>query len=608
MKSSSLSRAALITVGALLSLYVLAIIGYHVTYAGHILPGVQLDETPIGNLTKEELLTQSKAARNALTKEEGPIKIQGPNGEVVDFQVNSFVQIDGDRLWTKAYRVGRDFSHLSAYVPFLLPLQKPSLPIGEAIRINEEKLRTALDQTARKANWIQDTADASFQFTPDPLTSARLIASISPAKTGRVMNAPSSSTRVMEAIRTKQKSPTPLVFSSTNAPRITEETLRPLVNEVQRWVDGPLTLTTDKASATISASTIASLIDVSTSSTPARITLNEKRAEDVFAHLPLTEQKAPQDGTLRLNTDGSIAEIVPPTRGQALNISEAFSHLTSALEQGTRTASATVTTAYGHFVGPDADRLGIHDLLGVGQSNFSGSPSNRRKNIALGARKVDGSLIPTSTEFSLLHTLGSIDEASGWLPELVIKGNKTEPELGGGLCQIGTTVFRTALASGLPITQRQNHSYRVRYYEPAGTDATIYDPAPDFRFKNDTPGAILITKDLQGDTVRFLMWGTSDGRLASTTAPVLSNVVEPPPKKVIETLSLPPGTTKCTETAHSGVTAVFDYSVTYADGEAKKTTFRSVYRPWQAVCLVGVSQLSTSTVPAVDQTGLNSPG
>ncbi|MBP7005739.1 VanW family protein [Patescibacteria group bacterium] len=608
MKLPSSRRVALIAIGALFALYVLTVAGYHAAYAGRIFPGVRLGESSVANLTKDQLLTQSQAARNALAKEEKPLKLQGPNNETVNFPINAFVQIDGERLWTQAYQLGHDFSRPWAYAPFLLTLRAPSVSIGEAIRIDDTKLRTSLEQTVKKTTWVQDKADASLQFTNDPATPSRLIASVSPSRVGRSLDIRSSSEHVAEAIRTKTSGTVALVFSNNVAPTITEDLLRPLLPEAQRWVDGPLTLTANKASATIPASSIAKLIDVSTSSTPARLILNEARAQELFASLPLTQQKPPQDGTLRLNPDGTIAEITPPTRGQTLDISETFANLTTSLEQETRTASATVTTAYGHFNGPDADRLGIHDFLGMGQSNFSGSPTNRRKNIALGAKKVDASLIPTSTEFSLLHTLGTIDAASGWLPELVIKGNKTEPELGGGLCQIGSTVFRAALASGLPITQRQNHSYRVRYYEPAGTDATIYDPAPDFRFKNDTPGTILVTKEIQGDTVRFYMWGTHDGRIASSTTPVLSNPIEPPPKKIIETLALPPGTTKCTETAHAGVTAVFDYSVTYADGQAKKTTFRSVYKPWQAVCLQGVSQLSTSTTPTVDQTGLNNPG
>lgn len=233
----------------------------------------------------------------------------------------------------------------------------------------------------------------------------------------------------------------------------------------------------------------------------------------------------------------------------------------------------------------------ITEILGTGHSSFAGSPNNRRHNIRVGADALHGLLIKPEEEFSLLKALGEIDAAAGYLPELVIKGNRTVPEYGGGLCQIGTTVFRSALSTGLPITERRNHSYRVSYYEPAGTDATIYNPAPDFRFANDTGNYILIQARIEGDDLYFDFWGTSDGRVASTTDPVIYNIVKPPPTKIIETDELAPGERKCTERAHDGASAYFDYTVVYPDGATSTPVqtkrFHSRYVPWQAVCLVG---------------------
>lgn len=236
--------------------------------------------------------------------------------------------------------------------------------------------------------------------------------------------------------------------------------------------------------------------------------------------------------------------------------------------------------------------FGIKEIIGVGRSNFKGSPPNRRHNIAVGAAAVNGTLVAPGEEFSLNKTLGEVSGATGYLPELVIKGDKTIPEYGGGLCQIGTTTFRAALASGLPITARTNHSYRVQYYEPAGTDATIYAPSPDFRFLNDTGNYLLIQTRIQGDDLIFEFWGTKDGRGVEQTKPRIFNIVAPPEKKYIETLDLKPGEEKCTERAHAGADAEFTYRVTYTDGTVKQQVFKSHYRPWQAVCLKGVKELS----------------
>lgn len=193
----------------------------------------------------------------------------------------------------------------------------------------------------------------------------------------------------------------------------------------------------------------------------------------------------------------------------------------------------------------------------------------------------------------MIKALGEIDGPAGYLPELVIKGDKTVPEYGGGLCQIGTTLFRAVVDSGLPVTARRNHSYRVSYYEPAGTDATIYDPQPDFKFMNDTGNAILLQTKITGDKAVFTFWGKRDGRKVSYTKPTIYNIVKPQPTKIIETTDLKPGEKKCTEKAHNGADAYFDYQVIYPSGEEKKVRFNSHYVPWREVCLVGVAASST---------------
>lgn len=262
---------------------------------------------------------------------------------------------------------------------------------------------------------------------------------------------------------------------------------------------------------------------------------------------------------------------------------------------------------------PDSEfDFNITELIGSGHSAFTGSPANRRHNIKTGAASIHGLLIKPDEEFSLIGALGDIDGKSGYLTELVIKGDKTVPEYGGGLCQLGTTVFRAAISTGLPITMRQNHSYRVSYYEPAGTDATIYDPAPDLRFLNDTGKYILIQTRIEKNDLYVDFWGTKDGRIASSTYPTIYNIVKPEPTKIIETTNLKPGEKKCTESSHNGADAYFDYMVTYPDGSDHENIdqrFKSHYVPWQAVCLVGASSsaATSSIATSSPSSSLNSP-
>ena len=240
---------------------------------------------------------------------------------------------------------------------------------------------------------------------------------------------------------------------------------------------------------------------------------------------------------------------------------------------------------------------GIKEIVGTGESDFSGSPANRRHNIKIGAEKLNGLLISPDEEFSLVQNLGQINASTGYLPELVIKGNETIPEYGGGLCQIGTTMFRVALYAGLPITERRPHSYRVSYYEPAGMDATIYMPRPDVKFINNTGNYLVLTTEIQGNILKFKFYGTEDGRKTEVeNPPRIWNITYPGPTKLIETLDLEPGEKKCTESSHRGADTEFTRTVAYADNrEPIDEAWFSRYRPWQAVCLIGVEELSTST-------------
>ena len=166
--------------------------------------------------------------------------------------------------------------------------------------------------------------------------------------------------------------------------------------------------------------------------------------------------------------------------------------------------------------------FGITTLIGEGRSNFRGSPANRIKNIRVGSQRFNGILIKPAEEFSFVKVLGPVDEEHGYLPELVIKRDKTEPEFGGGICQVSTTAFRAAIYSGLKITARRNHAYPVQYYNPQGLDATVYIPKPDLKFINNTPSHILIQTKIERTELVFQFYGTSDGRKTEIDGPYIT--------------------------------------------------------------------------------------
>lgn len=295
-----------------------------------------------------------------------------------------------------------------------------------------------------------------------------------------------------------------------------------------------------------------------------------------------------QEGKFSVS-NGRVSEFQASHPGRRLDLNATIDLMRDQLLHTTsQTAALVITETQPTSQADNINALGIKELVGTGRTNFKGSPKNRVHNLTVGANALNGILIKPGEEFSLVSALVPIDASTGYLPELVIKGNRTIPEYGGGLCQIGTTFFRAVLNAGLPIVERKNHSYRVSYYEPpVGMDATIYDPKPDFRFKNDYAASLLIQTRIEGTELIFDIYSTKDGREATTTEPRVFNIVKPGPTKYIETTDLKPGETNCTEKAHNGADAEFTYTVKYADGRVAEEVFKSHYKVWPAVCLVG---------------------
>mgnify|MGYP001613535693 CR=1 FL=1 len=148
-----------------------------------------------------------------------------------------------------------------------------------------------------------------------------------------------------------------------------------------------------------------------------------------------------------------------------------------------------------------------------------------------------------------------MEGSTGYLAELVIKGDKLVYEYGGGVCQVSTTMFRAAMASGLPIIERHPHSLPVRYYNPQGYDATVYPGVADLQFLNDTSAPVLIQSYVQGTAISYRIFGALDGRTVAINGPYQYD-------------AQPDGSLK----------AVISRTVTYPDLTEKKQSFYSNYK------------------------------
>ena len=287
--------------------------------------------------------------------------------------------------------------------------------------------------------------------------------------------------------------------------------------------------------------------------------------------------------------DGKVTEFQPSKPGLELDLNNSIKKINqSFFQENEQSAELIVLESEPNIKTSELNEFGIKELVGVGVSDFTGSRNNRIKNITNASNHLNGMLIKPDEEFKLAERIGEVSAATGYFPEYVIKGDRTIPEYGGGLCQIATTTFRAALYSGLPITERKPHSYIVSYYKPIGMDAAIYGPHPDVRFINDTGHYILIQTRIEGTELTFEFWGTSDGREVEVTHPEVYNWRSPGGAKYIEKAELEPGKKILIEHARSGADAHFYRYITRPGQEKEEEIWRSHYVAWPAIYEIGI--------------------
>ena len=591
------------TITALSCVLVLAIVfgtgwGYAKTYEDKIYPGVTIGNLEVGSLTAAEAknLLQQNAEQFLkdgfeINYEETSLDLAMTAPDRVDPEImRDLVIFDYDLMAQNALEVGRDTSFLAS-VHDITKAKTFGVDLPTEYQIDEDAVNRILkekfshyDSPAQDAQVMISFADG----TSDPIFTAQEESS------GTALNYEETIAEIERQLFFLEKSPIAMVMSHQE-PKIIKaeaEAMIPQIKEVLGLAPINIAYSSEfqNLSWKIGPADFATWIRLKKDQ-DIEVAFNEEAIKTSLEEAAASIEVEPQNAVLEMEGD-RVIEFSGHRDGVRIDwestLKEFEEKIISAEESG---AEIKVIIAEPEVKIGDLNDLGISELIGVGRSNFAGSPPNRRHNIRVGADMLDGLLVAPGEEFTTITKLGPVTAATGYLPELVIKENKTIPEYGGGLCQIGTTMFRVALSAGLPITERSPHAYRVVYYEPAGKDAAVYEMHPDVRFINDTGNHIMIQTHIQGDDLIFEFWGTDDGREVYESDSRIYNIVGAPATVEIPTTELPVGQRKCSEGAHAGADAEFDYKVTYPNGEVKEETFFSHYKAWGAVCHVGVEEL-----------------
>ena len=409
-------------------------------------------------------------------------------------------------------------------------------------------------------------------------------------KNGKVVNLASTKQIVLENISLNKDPSVELIFENTDIELSQEEALN-IQNRAGNLIEKKINFSYEYYQNTAYKNTILSFLNYGNS-------YDEKEINKLIVEISKSLNRGPQNSIFLVN-DGKVEEFTPSVDGVTVDEDKLKEEILKSLHTLETTEEKTINLQIPVILNPakiknkDVNDLGINELIGRGVSYFRGSIPNRVYNLDHAAKKFRGILVAPGDTFSFNEILGDVSALTGYKSAYVIKDGKTVLGDGGGVCQVSTTLFRSILDTGLPIVERRAHSYRVGYYEqgfPVGLDATIYHPTTDLKFKNNTEKHILIQSsiDIPRSTLVFEIYGTDDGRIATTTKPIITSSTAPQPDLYIDDPTLPTGQTKQTEYKAWGARVVFDYKVTKNGETLTQKTFVSNYQPWQAVFLRGV--------------------
>jgi len=305
-------------------------------------------------------------------------------------------------------------------------------------------------------------------------------------------------------------------------------------------------------------------------------------------------QKDPINARMMFNDDTHQLEVISSAVvGTSVDIEKSADSVLEKLQNGEHQASLVMQTVDPAVKDSStAAELGITELVAETTSYYYGSAAARIQNIRTAAASFHGVMVGPGEVFSMAEYLTDISLDNGYAEAPIIVGDQTVDGIGGGICQVSTTVFRNAFFAGFPIVERHPHAYRVGYYEQqsngwvdnslAGLDATVYVPLVDFKFRNDTPYWLLMETYPTDNSLTWKFYSTSDGREVDWWTTGITDVVTPPDPIYREDPDLPSGTIKQVDWAVNGASVEVYRTVTVNGTVTLQDTIRTVYVAWPA--------------------------
>ncbi len=556
-----------------------------------IQPGVSVAGVDIGGMSRAE-------ARALLVREIGdrldrPVQVRTQAGTVAVVPGSSGIGIDLDKALAQAYSSGRVEARL---LPHLWstridpPLQIASTSfLPESLASLQAKPRDArlVVKSDGTASVVEGVAGAAFD-TPAALRAIGLagLAGSSTVEVPVQRTPPAISTEAAQAAKVRAEQllakSIPLRFNGKLVGRLTPKQLAPLLRAQP---------TSGDVSLSIDAKGLAPLLKA----------VSEK------------VDRVPRNASF--TTNGKNAHIKPDRPGLKVNAAITATNIVAAGTGEKEQARVGVTRKEASFTTEDAKKLGINVRLFTKPITtlMGGSSANRIHNVHLLADMLDGRIVKAGQAFDFNKAIGQRTTARGFLVGQQIENGQLVPAIGGGVCQVVTTLYDAAFYAGLKVTDRRNHDFYLSHY-PLGMDATVSWGGPEFRFVNTLKHAILIKTSYTNSTMSIQLYGTREGITVTQKTSAKSGFTSPRERRIPDA-SVAPGEEVRSGGGSGGFNVTVFRTVKKNGKVIRKDQFTSHYTPEDIIIKVGPpkakdkskAKTATGNTPPATGTG-GSPG
>lgn len=581
-----------------------------IAYGNRILPGVSTAGISLSGLK----LNQATALITTTPgyPETGKITLVYGNRSWVAKPVELGVFLDPQATATTAYKTGRSGS-IDKILFDRIDLVRSGVEIPPSFIYNERITVEYLNTIAGEIN--QPLREASLEISGTDVI-------VNNGQPGRVLDVPSSLALISTQVESMQDGVIPLVVLETQPVTLDAsaqgELARTVLSESFRFTL-PAELDAPEGDWQLDPTSLAKMLTFERTQNgntgELQLVINKPLASFYLESLRDETDASSANARFIFNDEtGQLDLLTPAVIGRTLNVSTTIDNMNASLKEGKHKTKLAFDMAE-----PDVNDtmtgadLGITELVYEYTSYFRGSSDDRVQNIKTASATFHGLLIPPGGVLSMSDELGDISLDNGYAEALIILGDETIKGVGGGVCQVSTTLFRTVYYAGYPILERHPHAYRVGYYEQTagghdqnlvGLDATVFVPLVDFKFQNDTDNWLLMETYISTSnySLTWKFYSTKDGRVVESHTSGPTDIVEPPDPLYRENPELDKGEVKQVDWAVEGAKVVVTRNVTRGGEVLYNDRFTTVYEPWRDIFEYGPG---TENMPPPENNGDN---